>query len=107
MKALLIKKCSDHFLWYSAFVGRLVPFLKEYDDCYMSREPEGFANIVRLSDASIVDIEGENQVEFYYKDEESQNLRCLLTTIWEKRRLGQDYQRDLDNLIYYGIGKIS
>lgn len=30
----------------------------------------------------------------------------LLTTIYEKRRLGQDYQRELDELIYLGIGKI-
>lgn len=30
----------------------------------------------------------------------------LLTVIYEKRRLGQDYQRELDQLIYLGIGKI-
>jgi hypothetical protein len=30
----------------------------------------------------------------------------VLTRIYEKRRLGQDYQRDLDELIYLGLGKI-
>jgi hypothetical protein len=30
----------------------------------------------------------------------------LLTTIYEKRRLGQDYQRELEELIYVGIGRI-
>jgi len=30
----------------------------------------------------------------------------LLTAIYLKRRLGQDYQRELDELIYVGIGKI-
>ena len=30
----------------------------------------------------------------------------LLTAIYQKRRLGQDYQRELDELIYLGIGKI-
>jgi len=30
----------------------------------------------------------------------------LLTAIYQKRRLGQDYQRELDELIYVGIGKI-
>ena len=30
----------------------------------------------------------------------------LLTAIYEKRRLGKDYQRELDQLIYIGIGKI-
>ena len=30
----------------------------------------------------------------------------ILTRIYEKRRLGQDYQDDLDELIYLGLGKI-
>ena len=30
----------------------------------------------------------------------------LLTAIYQKRRLGKDYQRELDELIYLGIGKI-
>jgi hypothetical protein len=29
-----------------------------------------------------------------------------LRTIYEKRRLGQDYQLELDQLIYAGLGKI-
>ena len=30
----------------------------------------------------------------------------ILTRIYEKRRLGQDYQDDLDRLIYVGLGRI-
>jgi hypothetical protein len=30
----------------------------------------------------------------------------MLTVIYEKRRLGQDYQRELDELIFMGLGKI-
>lgn len=30
----------------------------------------------------------------------------LITIIWEKRRSGKDYQQELDQLIYMGIGKI-
>ena len=30
----------------------------------------------------------------------------LVTAIYEKRRLGQDYQRDLDELIYVATGRI-
>lgn len=33
-------------------------------------------------------------------------MRELLTQVWIKRRQGQDYQRELDQLIWYGIGKI-
>ena len=30
----------------------------------------------------------------------------LLETIYQKRRLGQDYQQELDKLIWTGLGKI-
>ena len=30
----------------------------------------------------------------------------LLNTIYEKRRLGKDYQAELDQLIWLGLGKI-
>jgi hypothetical protein len=33
-------------------------------------------------------------------------MRELLTQIWIKRRTKADYQRELDDLIYFGIGKI-
>lgn len=34
------------------------------------------------------------------------DMRELLTQVWIKRREGRDYQRELDQLIWYGIGKI-
>ena len=37
---------------------------------------------------------------------DSQTPTELVTKIWEKRRLGQDYQQELDELIYVAIGKI-
>ena len=30
----------------------------------------------------------------------------VLTAIYERRRLGKDYQQELDQLIYLGLGKI-
>lgn len=30
----------------------------------------------------------------------------VLQSIYEKRRLGQDYQQDLDRLIWLGLGKV-
>ena len=33
-------------------------------------------------------------------------MRELLTQVWHQRRLGGDYQRELDQLIWYGIGKM-
>ena len=33
-------------------------------------------------------------------------MRHLLTAIWLKRRLGVDYQQELDQMIYHGLGKV-
>ena len=33
-------------------------------------------------------------------------MREILEQIWIKRRTNLDYQRELDDLIYFGIGKI-
>ena len=36
----------------------------------------------------------------------SKQLNEIITMIWQKRREGKDYQKELDDLIYHGIGKI-
>jgi hypothetical protein len=36
----------------------------------------------------------------------SRNGTEIVRSIYEKRRLGQDYQRELDDLIYMAIGKV-
>lgn len=33
-------------------------------------------------------------------------MQELITRVWQLRRTGQDYQRELDQLIWYGIGKV-
>ena len=56
MKALLITQCADAMMWYADKVGRTVPFLREFPDCFMSREPAGYSNIVKKYDATIIDV---------------------------------------------------
>lgn len=56
-RSLKIIKCSDSLMWYSNLVGQVVPYVREYSDCYMSREPAGYLNIVKLEDAEIIDEE--------------------------------------------------
>ena len=46
----------------------------------------------------------ESRGDFY---KPNQSHIALITKIYEKRRLGQDIQRDLDDLIYDTIGRIS
>lgn len=33
-------------------------------------------------------------------------MRELLTSVWLNRRLGKDFSKQLDDLIYYGLGKV-
>lgn len=56
-RKLKIIKCSDSLMWYRNMVGQTVPLLREHPDCYMSREPDGYANIVKREDAIIVEEE--------------------------------------------------
>ncbi|CDM42396.1 hypothetical protein [Ectopseudomonas oleovorans] len=51
---LLITGCRDHQMWYSHLVGQRVPLLAIEPDCYLSREPAGFTNMVYKQDAEVV-----------------------------------------------------
>ena len=53
-RELRIIGCSDPLMWYSHKVGKSVPFVRELEDCFISREPTGYVNIVRKEDAEIV-----------------------------------------------------
>ena len=33
-------------------------------------------------------------------------MRELLNSIYEKRRLGKDFSKELDDMIYYGLGRV-
>jgi len=61
---------------------------------------------VELSDFDTDDLIEELESRGKGMEVESQSGTELLTAIYQKRRLGQDYQRELDELIYVGIGKI-
>lgn len=54
MKVLQITSCSDPMMWYSDKIGEEVPFIREEGDYFWSREPAGYANIVRKKDAVII-----------------------------------------------------
>ena len=61
---------------------------------------------VELSDFDTDDLIEELESRGKGMEVSSQTGTELLTAIYQKRRLGQDYQRELDELIYVGIGKI-
>ena len=56
-------------------------------------------------DVKLTDFSDDDLIE----EIESRGLQMpsgLVTAIYQKRRLGQDYQRELDQLIYNTIGRI-
>jgi hypothetical protein len=53
-RELLITRCSDSLMWYAGMIGQRVPLLRIEADCYLSREPAGWTNIVKTTDAEIV-----------------------------------------------------
>ncbi len=62
-------------------------------------------------DVDLDDFDTEDLVEELEKrgmgmEVSSQTGTELITAIYQKRRLGQDYQHELDELIYLGIGRI-
>lgn len=46
-------------MWYASKVGQTVPFVRETNDGYWSREDAGYLNIVRKTDAEIVEFSDE------------------------------------------------
>lgn len=56
-KMIFIKSCSDPLMWYKTEIGSFYTLIREYDDCYLTREPSGFTNIVRKGDATLVSLE--------------------------------------------------
>ena len=51
---LLIRQCPDPLMWYAGKIGKLVPLIRIDTDFYISREPNGYSNIVKKEDAEIV-----------------------------------------------------
>ena len=61
---------------------------------------------VELSDFDTEDLIEELESRGMGLEIASQSGTELITAIYQKRRLGQDYQHELDELIYIGIGRI-
>jgi hypothetical protein len=45
-------------------------------------------------------------MDYNTKYVDGEEMRVLLETIWQKRRIGKDYQQELDGLIRGVLGKI-
>lgn len=59
-----------------------------------------------FDDKDILDEVHARGLDVEFEDENLEVVKASLNTIWEKKRLSQDYGCDLDDLIYFTIGKI-
>lgn len=84
MKALKIVRCSDSMMWYRDQVGSIVPLVRITPDCYMSREPAGYSNIVKLEDAVVVDLQ-EDIAQQIINTVETTDVKHLVFTTFDKQ----------------------
>lgn len=59
-----------------------------------------------LDDEDLLDEIERRGLELDSKFIDGDQMRELLTKVWIKRRQGLDFAKELDDLIYYGMGKI-
>jgi len=57
---ILITRCSDPRLWYADKVGQTVPYLRRVMEGYLSREPNGFVNVVFYGDGELQEPKSQN-----------------------------------------------
>lgn len=70
------------------------------------KEVEVDVEISDFDDDDLLDEIERRGLDLNSKYIDGDQMRELLTQVWIKRREGREYQRDLDDLIYYGLGKI-
>lgn len=60
MKVLRITNCSDPMLWYSNLIGKVIDFVMDIPEGYLSRESSGLTNIIFKDDAYVLDMDVES-----------------------------------------------
>jgi hypothetical protein len=69
-------------------------------------EVEVDVDLDSFDDDDLIDEMERRGLDLNSKYIDGDQMRELLTQVWIRRRQGQDYQRELDQLIWYGIGKV-
>ena len=59
-----------------------------------------------LSDVELIDELKRRGNDYNTNHVDGDEMRMVLQTLYEKRRLGKDYQAELDHLIYSILGKV-
>lgn len=63
-------------------------------------------NLDEFDDNDLLDEIKHRNLSIYNDSVYFDQMTEIITAIWQKRREGGEYQKEIDDLIYYGIGKI-
>lgn len=63
-------------------------------------------DLSEIEDDELLDELESRGLDMNTKFVDGDQMRGILEAIWLKRRSGKDYQKELDDMIYYGLGKI-
>jgi hypothetical protein len=73
---------------------------------YKDVEVEVDVNIDEFDDDDLISEMERRGLDLNMKFISGDDMRELITRVWQLRRTGQNYQRELDQLIWYSIGKV-
>lgn len=71
---------------------------------YINAEVE--VDLSEFDDDDLMDEIERRGLDLNTKYVDGDTMRKLLTNIWLKRRMSQNFDKELDDMIYYGLGKI-
>lgn len=63
-------------------------------------------DLSEIEDDELLDELESRGLDMNSKFVDGDQMSGLLEAIWLKRRSGKDYQKELDDMIYFGLGKI-
>lgn len=73
---------------------------------YRTVEVDVDVDLSEFDDDDLLDELESRGLDLNSKYIDGDEVRSLLEKIYLNRRVGKDYEKDLDDLIYYGLGKI-
>jgi hypothetical protein len=73
---------------------------------YVYKEVEVEIELEDFSDDELIEELERRGLDYNTQGVDGDEMRLVLEQIWQKRRCGQDYQKELDRLIWGVLGKI-
>lgn len=73
---------------------------------YVTIQAEAEVDLSEFDTDDLIEELESRGLDFNTRGVDADQARAMLERIYQRRRLGQDYQQDLSDFIYYVLGKI-